>query len=319
MSTHNKQIEFEFNYADLQLTPYTGSAENSTQLLKKIINYLNSSEFPPDKKIIDRNKNQTGSISRELVMISNRFSERGVRCFGKIALIKNKAPMLWREGEDVVVSINRPENQKFIEVTHYLIHFDPNGTPIISIEFNNEGPRLSDIQFYLRQIGKESGIAKFFQSNLHLKIEYDQLDRQMRNIFSVNVKVKSAFTNRLNWLKMLKDMNDETGYKDIRIEFGFKRKRGLNGKYEHNTLGTDFARSLINWLKNKDTNIDYIDDLKMTYQSENDEVLSLDFIKNKEVSLIKLPSGYDPKDLRVAIDEEFSNYLSTGKTNTTKE
>jgi len=318
MSTHSKQIEFEFNYADLRLTPYTGSVENSTQLLKRIISHLNSSEFPKDKKILDRNKNQAGTISRELVMISNRFSERGVRCFGKIALIKNKAPMLWREGEDVVVSINRPENQKFIEVTHYLIHFDPNGTPIIAVEFNNEGPRLSDIQYYLRQIGKESGIAKFIQSSLHLKIEYDQLDKQMRNIFSVVVKVKSVFSNRLQWLKMLKDINDETGYKDIRIELGFKRKRGVNGNYEHNTLGTDFARSLIHWLKNKDTNIDYIDDLKMTYQNDDDEVLSLDFLKNKEVSIIKLQSGYDPKDLREAVEEEFSHYLTTGRTNTTE-
>ena len=201
-----------------------------------------------------------------------------------------------------------------------MIHFDPAGIPILMIEFNNEGPRLSDLEFYLRKIAKENDIAKYFKSSLHLKIAYDQLDKEMRNIFAFTVKVKSVYTNRVSWIRTLEKLNDEIGYKDVRLELFFKRNVDAKGKYDHNIKGTDFVRTLIGWLKKSDReNIKYLDDLKMTYQDEDDRIIELDFLKNKDVSIIRVPrtegKSFDQNDLRNALDQEFTNYLTTGKTN----
>jgi hypothetical protein len=311
--------EFEFNYASFSLTPYTGSNSTSTRLLKSIICKLNEPDFPKGKKLIDRNKNQTKSTPRQLVMISNRIEDKGIRCFGRIALIKNKAPMLWNTGMDIVEEIDKPENKQFIEVTNYVIHFNNSGEPVFMIEFNNEGPRLSDIDYYLRQIAKEFNIAKYIKSSLHLKVDIAQLDKEIRNVFDIVVKVKSVYSNRLTWFKTLQGLNEDCNYKDVKLELFFKRKKDNAGKFEKNIKGTDFARNIITWLKKDDRNIEYMDDLKMSYQCDDDNIVDLDFIKNRVVSLVTVPivegKSYDQKEYRFAVSNEFNKYLTTGKTN----
>lgn len=311
-------INFEFNYASIRLKPYNGDESSSSQLLKKIIATLNSDEFPNSKKIIDRHENRKNAVNRKLVIISNRLEDKGQRCYGKIALIKNKAPMLWG-GKDIIEEIKKVTNQQFIEVTNYVIDFNTTGDPVIMFEFNNEGPRLSDIEYYLRQIAKEYSIAKSTETCIHLKVSYEQLDKELNNVFSVVVKVNAVNNNKANWLKTLKTLNDDAGYKDVRLEMFFKRQKDDNGKYLRNIRGTDYARSIIEWLRKDKKNIEYLDDLKMSYQTNNeDEIIDLDFLKNKVISFINIPTEpsntYTFKTFREIVGNEFNSYLKTGTT-----
>lgn len=311
-------INFEFNYASIRLKPYNGDESSSSQLLKKIIATLNSDEFPNSKKIIDRHENRKNAVNRKLVIISNRLEDKGQRCYGKIALIKNKAPMLWG-GKDIIEEIKKVTNQQFIEVTNYVIDFNTTGDPVIMFEFNNEGPRLSDIEYYLRQIAKEYSIAKSTETCIHLKVSYEQLDKELNNVFSVVVKVNAVNNNKANWLKTLKTLNDDAGYKDVRLEMFFKRQKDDNGKYLRNIRGTDYARSIIEWLRKDKKNIEYLDDLKMSYQTNNeDEIIDLDFLKNKVISFINIPTEpsntYTFKTFREIVGNEFNFYLKTGTT-----
>ena len=81
-----------------------------------------------------------------------------------------------------------------------------------------------------------------------------------------------------------------------------------------------FAKRIIGWLKKDNNNIDYLDDLKMTYQVNEEEIVDLDFIKNRVLSLVKVPytAGklYQNKDFKFAVGQEFNKYLTTGKTTT---
>ncbi|MBL7935712.1 MAG: hypothetical protein JNM51_07875, partial [Bacteroidia bacterium] len=154
------------------MKPYSGDSGTSSQLLKNIILKLNEDEFPSEKRIIDKHENRKNSVRRKLVIISNRFEDKGVRCHGRIALIKNKAPLVWG-GKDIVEQIEKESNKQFIEITNYTINFSSDSEPIIMFEFNSEGPRLSDIEFYVRQIAKEFRLAKNIQTSLHLKTSYE--------------------------------------------------------------------------------------------------------------------------------------------------
>ena len=306
----------EFNYASIRLKPYNGDNSSSTQLLKKIIHILSSDELPNDKKVIDRHENRANSVNRKLVIISNRLEDKGQRCYGRIALIKNKAPMLWG-GKDIIEEIKKVTNQQFIEVTNYVINFNTNGDPIIMFEFNSEGPRLSDIEFYIRQIAKEFSIAKSTETSIHLKVPYEQLDKELDNVFSVVVKVNAVNNNKANWLKALKNLNDDAGYKDVRLELFFKRQKDDKGNYSKNIRGTDYARGIIEWLRKDKKNIEYLDDLKMSYQSnDNDEIIDLDFLKNKVISNVIIPINnniYNSTEFRSIVGKEFDFYLANGK------
>lgn len=312
--------EFEFNYASISLKPYSGDSGTSTQLLKNIISKFNQADFPNDKKVIDRHLHREKAVSRRLVLISNRFEERGQRCFGKIALIKNKAPLLW-SGQDIVEEIEKEQNKQFIEITNYVIHFHAGANPVIMFEFNNEGPRLSDIEYYIRQIAKELRLAKNIQTSMHLKITYEQLDSELSNVFGVTVKVNSGHNNKCNWLKILKTLNDDAGYRDVRLELFYNRTKDEHGRFIKNIRGTDFARGIIEWLMKDKKNIKYLDDLKMTYQvNDDDNIIDLDFLKNKVVSYLKIPHSdkniYKPSDFRFIVGQEFNYYLTNGVTST---
>lgn len=310
--------KFEFNYASVSLKAYKESPGTSSTLLRNIIKKLNEPEFKGEERIINKHANRKNTLERRLVMISSRLEPRATKCFGKIALIKNKAPKIWG-GEDLIEEIEKPENKRFIEVTNYVIHFEENGDPIIMHEFNSEGPRLSDIEFYLRQIATTFKLAKAIKSSLHIKTDYEQLGKNLRNIFSLKVKVKSAYNNRYEWLKILKNLNDDSGYRDVRLEFFYKRVKEEDGKYARNIIGTDFARNILGWLKKDRSNINYLDDLKMEYQEGDDEsIINLDFLKEKVVSIVNIPlvdgKSFDPKDFKSVVVNEFAHYLSTGTT-----
>jgi hypothetical protein len=305
--------DYIFNYASFSLQPFSGDSGTSSKLLKRIINKLNDENDPI---VISRfPKRKAGK--RELVMISNKVEDQGTRCFGKIALIKKKIPLVWT-GKDFVKEIERGENTEFIEVTNYAIHFCLDGNPIIMYEFNNEGPRFSDIDFYLKHISSIFKIAKNIKYTLHLDTDFGKLDKKVKNVFGVTVKVKSAYTNNYDWVDELKKLQEGTGYQDVRLQFFYGKVKDKTGNYKRNIKGTEFARNLINWLQKDKRNFKFLGDLKMNYQNIDDEVIDLDFLKNQSESLIKVPviNGiYVPREFKAFIAQEFEYYLRTGKTN----
>lgn len=310
---------FEFNYASFKLIPYSGQSGSSSRLMKEIILKLRENDFPNEKRIIDRYKNRKGANKRELVIIANRFGDKGLRCFGRIALIKNKAPLLL-VGSNIIEEIEKEKNKRFIEISNYSINFSNEGDPIVMFEFNNEGPRLSDFEFYIRQIGKDFNIAKNINYILHLNTEFDKLDKSIQNVFNVTVKVSSFYSNNASWFKALKNINEDTGYRDVRVELFYKRAKEENGKFIKNIKGLDFAHGIFNWLRKDRNNIEYLDDLKMSYQlNDSDEIIESDFIKDKVTSVIKVPLAegklYRTTDFDSEVGQEFNFYLRSGKTN----
>ncbi|MGZ4062131.1 MAG: hypothetical protein ACXVP0_04120 [Bacteroidia bacterium] len=309
---------YYFNYADVLLEGYADNKKNSSQLLKEIIHKLNDQNFLKGKRVIDRHENRTGSEKRLLVHISAPFEKGGGRVFGKIALIKNKSVFML-SGTDLIEQIEKPENKEFIEITNYSITFEPK--PIIMVEFNSEGPRLSDIEFYFRQISKDARIAKSIKTRFHLNVDYNKLSQKINNVFYVEVKVKANELYKsgdVNWHKGLKQLNDDVRYKDVRLEFFYPRIKDVKkGGLLRNVTGLKFARNIIDWLKGEPGNIEYIDDLKMNYVLEgSDKEINLDFIKNKTTSVLSIPIGNVNKRIEFNYDVgiEFSTYIQKGTT-----
>src|SRR6218665_544243 len=283
--------EMEFHYADLTLQPYAGSSSHSGKILKEIIEKMNNTtDFPDSKRVIPKHPNQ--NRKRRLVNLSASMAS-ATRCFGKIALIKEKAPQIW-SGKDIIEEIEKDENKKFIETTNYVINFSPIGEPIIMVEFNHAGPRLSDIEFYFGKVSKMFKIARSIKSTFHLDIDYQNISKELENIFNLSVKVKasdSVGTSSAEWHKPFKVLKDESGYADVRMQLFFKRAEDkTHGGFIKNIQGMKYVRDLFDWLAKDKKNIKQIEDLKMEYMvSGSDEIQDLDFLKNKTTSIVHIP------------------------------
>lgn len=319
-------VEFEFHYASINLKPRAGAIESSERLLRDIIDAMNHKDFPPEYRVIDKHEKRQKTHPRKLVHISSPLERGGGRCFGKIALIKNKAPMMWG-GKDLVEEIQKDKNKKFIEMTNYVINFNTNSDPVIMVEFNSSGPRLSDIEYYLRQVSSRYKLARSIQTTYHLDLDYYDLESKLTNVFDVTVKLDTTshiHTKSASWYKPFSQIREETGYKDVKMEFFFGRKKETNGKYVKNIKGLDYARNVLAWLKADDKNIEHIEDLKMTYELENTFIKDLDFMKNKTTSFVYvnlIPNSTKLKrsDFNHHVGQEFNYYLTEGKTNPQKE
>ncbi len=323
MSPINHYSLFEFHYISFSLEPYNGNMKTSSQLLKELIAKLGEKDFASGKRVLDRHKNRKGAVSRKLVHISSPFEQMGKRCYGKIALIKNKAPMTWA-GKDLIEEIENPSNKEFVEITNFVINFNENSDPVIMVEFNNSGPRITDIEYYFRQFLKDLRIAKSIKYVLHLDVDYAQLDKDLKNVFELSVKVNAPslpHSKGADWFTAFSNLKDGTGFSDARIQLFFDRRKDSNGKLIKNIRGLDFARNIIGWLKRDPQNIERVEDLKMSYMVDEDEnnIIDLDFIKNKKTSIINIPfynkTQFKASDFKYCVGQEFNYYLTTGKTN----
>lgn len=312
-------VEIEFHYADLTLQPYANDSTHSGKILKEIIEKMNNNtEFPDSERVIPRYP--TNRRKRRLVNLSASMAS-ATRCFGKIALIKEKAPQIW-SGKDIIEEIEKDENKKFIETTNYVIHFSPIGEPIIMVEFNHAGPRLSDIEFYLGKVAKKFKISKSISSTFHLDIDYKNISKELENVFNLAVKVRSneIGVNGVSWHKPFKVLKDEAGYADVRMEMFFRRAEDKErGGLVKNIQGMKYVREIFDWLGKDKKNIKQIEDLKMSYMvSGSDEIQDLDFIKNKTTSAVHIPVNdkglYSNPIYREIVGKEFTHYNSTGTT-----
>jgi hypothetical protein len=119
------------------------------------------------------------------------------------------------------------------------------------------------------------------------------------------------------WYQPLKKMQEDTGYKDLKIKF-FYGRRVDNGKTLSNFKGLDYVRDILGWLKTDKNNIESLESLKLQYEVEgSDEEKYLDFIRNKVTSFLVFTRGTNGKvprkDMKQKINEEFNLYLSSGK------
>ena len=315
-NSSQKHQTYEFHYATFTMEPYAQRQMDSAQLLKEILKQLSKSDLPDTLAVNDRYKDRKGTTQRELIIVSNRWTAGGTKCYGRIALIKQK-PVYLLSGRNLVEELKKEVNKRFIEVSHYVINFPSTGDPIIMFELNSEGPRVSDFEYFIRQISIHYRIAKKISFKLHLNVDYSELDKKITNIFNLTVKLPSTVIRVNEWFSAFRNINEESGFKDLRLEFYYKRIKEPNGKFLKNIKGLSFARNLLQWIYKDSKNIEDIDDLKMSYQTQDsDEILDLDFIKNKTESVLKIPI-FDGESIRRAdfdaiVGTEFDRYLNEG-------
>jgi hypothetical protein len=310
-----------FHYCSCRITPYKDNdGKSSSRLLKDILKKL--AELPGNERLIDSLKGQAGPSRRELVHVSARFYGPN-RCHARLAKVKDKAPFAWDSNTGAEEQLENPKNRRYIDMTNYLIDFTPEDEPVMMVEFNNEGPRILDIEFFLRKVATKYLLAKYIKFKLHTKFDIKGLSSKVSHVFDLKVKVNAAqliHLNGLSKLDALKDLRDEAAFQDVRLEFSFGyQKEGT--EYRRNTRALDFFRSILGFLDKKPDNLDHFKALKAKYMDEDhSEPIEMDFIKNKITSILNVPSQeetkyLDLKELRHKMDQEIFIYLETGEVN----
>jgi hypothetical protein len=154
MATGN--IDVKFHYFDFLFTPYKedGDSLNSEKILKACLQKINDEKRNEGKAIlINRHEGKTYAESRNMFVSSASIVLKDKKYKCQIALLRdNRMPQLVDKSNYTLRPIS--ELGSIAETTHFYIDFS-GSVPVVCCEYNYHGPRISDIEFYFRQISND--------------------------------------------------------------------------------------------------------------------------------------------------------------------
>uniref|UniRef100_UPI003217B20E hypothetical protein n=1 Tax=uncultured Draconibacterium sp. TaxID=1573823 RepID=UPI003217B20E len=316
----------KFNFFDFSFTPKVENekSDNSKSILKKCIDRINK-EFTTTQKaiVVDRNEGRKDEESRNLFVRIGAYSHRDKKYKCRIFLIRDaKLPTLVNKNNFRLTPLSLLGDHVIAETTHFYI--DMKGqTPVVCCEFNNLGPRISDIEYYFRQISSYQmlGISKACKAQIHMKMPINQVLESMSDVLKFRIKSRP---NRIKYLSkevddsFIANMNGLAGSVEprvIRIDAFFRDRGNSNKTKKKNNLAISFTKKVLNALKDDNKVADDIDDFYLEFEKEDgsDGVFSL--LNGKEEICVEAKSrgrGIDSKKLYEAVKVEFEEYLNNG-------
>jgi hypothetical protein len=317
---NDKTTKVKFNLFDFEFTPYEGKIKSSKSILVECINKINNEKTNNQKAIvIDRHENRVNELPRSLFISSAAYNikERKYKC--RIALIREgKIPTLVNKENYTITSFDKLGKHAIAEVTNFYIDVDGK-LPVVCCEFNSNGPRINDIEYYFRQISsfKMLRISKSCKASIHMKMPVDDVLSSLSDVLKFEIKVKP---NRLNYLTrevkgaFIGNMNSLANTvepKSIKID-AFFRDRGKSSN-EKNTKAISFVKNILTAVQKDSKIAEDIDDFTLEFEKKDGTEDVFQLLKGKvEIEAdcsFKSAGNLDTKELYEKVSEEFNNYL----------
>jgi hypothetical protein len=316
----NKKAKVKFHLFDFQFTPYEGNKKSSKSILVECIQKINGEKINNQTAIvIDRHENRSKEFPRNLFVSSAAYNLKDKKYKCKIALIREgKIPTLVNKENYTIAEFKKLDKHAVAEVTNFYI--DVSGDiPVVCCEFNSNGPRINDIEYYFRQISshKMLRISKSCKAKVHMKTPVDDVLNSLSDVLKFEIKAKPS---RLNYLTnevkgaFIGNMNalaNTVEPKSIRIDAFFRERGKVSGQRSKKAIS--FVKKILTAVQKDNKIAEDIDDFTLEFERKDgtEDVFSL--LKGKvEIETdcsFKTTGNLDTKELYEKVLKEFNNYL----------
>lgn len=282
-----------FNLYSINFSPKKEhETKTSKDILKNVLEYVTPVNLGNKVHIIDRHKNRKGSNPRELFIdyVTYNYVEKRYKC--RIVLIRSgRPPMLKPYDTFELISLDEVDKLgSLAEVTHFYIDLSKT-KPYIFVEFNSNGPRALDIEFYLRNVAHEVlSIAKVTALETYLDVSLDKVLDNIKEVLNFEIKIEpqnlDSIESRLknHYFSGLRSFGTllKTRFLNIKASFEVSEKGGvIYDNAEANNMITKLIRSI----KNKNTELDAFKNFAIEY-TDNEGV-------NQFINIIKNQKGFE--------------------------
>lgn len=319
--TNNKVREVKLYLTSLKFEPYAEfkGKYTTSSILKEVFSYLRTQRNEGKGHLIDKHENRDKAESRELFMISHRDipSKRRIRC--SMALLrKGKQPKLKPTDKFKLLPISDIDGD-IAEETHFFIDYSTSKC-VICAEYNDRGPRISDLEFYLRnvaglsnlKIARATEVTNFFNNTL------DETLAEMQNVLHMDVKFKPSDLAKMDadvrkhYYSGMENIGKTFKPKFFRIETYFQIP-GSNSKVKINNEANNWFIDMLGIFKKRKRNTKFFENFEVKYQDKEglDKVFNL--LKNREVITINVDSKADlkNKEMYELIASDFNQFIAT--------
>lgn len=139
-------------------------------------------------------------INREkrLYITSLSFNENQKRISGKILNIRmDSFPELMNTSDDKIRDIEADDDEGIIETAHFILSY-LNDSLVLSFEFNQFGPRISDFIYCIERISYRLGVLSKIEYQPFVRDELNSYKKRINRVSSVIAKVHKDDVKRIN-------------------------------------------------------------------------------------------------------------------------
>jgi hypothetical protein len=308
-----------FHFYSLKFTPYKENSgeHSSSSILRDIITYLSQQIQAGNGHLIDKNQERQQEERREIFLTSAVFmpKERRIRC--SIALLRaGRRPKLKPLDKFKLIPLSNMGT--IAEETHFFIDYSKN-YGVICLEYNYHGPRISDIEYYFRNVGRDTlKIAKATDVNMFMDTSIDDTLENLRNVLNMEIKIQpknfaqldtrligSYFTGMNNLGNLLKP-------KFLKIETLFQTPGKSVTSSQLNKEANNMVMDLLRTFRGRPFNIDAFDNFVVKYEDKEgkEEVFNLLKGKKEIIKEIDLSTIQKKREWYEIIEKEFDEFIN---------
>lgn len=307
-----------FHFYSLKFTPYKedSSKVNSSIILHKILTYLSNQINEGQGHLIDRNQGRPQEESRELFLTHAVFmpKERRIRC--SIALLRaGRTPMLKPLDKFKLIPLDHMGT--IAEQTHFFIDFSKN-VGVICLEYNYHGPRISDIEYYFRNVGRDTlKIAKATEIEMFMDTSIDDTLANLKNVLNMEIKIQpknfAQMDTRLvgSYFSGMNNIGNLLKPNFIKIETLFQTPGKSVTSSQLNTPANKMVLDLLRTFKGRPFNIDVFDNFVVKYESKDgkEEIFNLLKGKKEVIKEVDLSTILKARHWYELIEKEFDEFM----------
>jgi hypothetical protein len=320
MNKSDKNLEVRFQYFSLKFTPLKANDNyTSSDIMKNVITYISQKLLKDNQgHLIDRHEGRESS-RREMYMNRAIFihGERRIRC--SMALLRSgRKPLLKPRDKFKLVAINELGIDSIVEETHFFIDFSKS-SPFICCEYQHFGPRITDIEFYFRNVAhyvlKQS---KATETNFFIDAPIDETLLKLKNVLNFEVKIEPGKLEQLDtglknkYYTGLNTISSILKPKFVKIDASFHTydKGVVSGELDKPI--NKMIRDTLIAFRGRSFNMDAFENFVVKYEDKegNEEIFNL-FRGKKEIVLNLDISTIKNKDLYPIIKPEFDEFIAT--------
>lgn len=287
-------IPIKFHFYKLKFTPYSHSKnETSHTILHQVVTFLSQEQQAGRGILIDKHEDRGKESARPLFVTNSVFMFKEKRIRFSIALLRTgRIPMLKPADKFLLVPLDTSKGE-IAEQTHFFIDYNTDSI-VLCVEFNSNGPRLSDIEYYFRVVARDKlNLARATEIDLYMDTSIDKTLADLKNVLNIDVKVQPQKLSQLDpvivgqYFTGISNLGQNVKPKFVKIEVMFQTPGKQYISSQLNKEGNSMFTKILNAFKAKPTNMDAFEHFVVRYEDKDGKEEVFNLLKGKK-EIVKL-------------------------------
>ncbi|MBO6497234.1 MAG: hypothetical protein JJ978_16840 [Roseivirga sp.] len=286
---HNDIIPLKFNFFSLAFTPYNEKKHlTSKRIIRNVLNHIRSERENKRLVMFDKHAKRTDELPRELFMYRIKFLPKEERVVCSLALLRKGAlPKLKPKDGISLIPLSEVTKADIAEETRFVIDYSQH-VPIVCIQFNYHGPRISDIEYYLRQVSQHKlRESKKCDVNILMDNNLDDTIQNFKNVLKFDVKFEPKSLNYLdstlnkNYFSSMQTFGNKIKPKHLKVEALFQTPGVKTTSSQINNQGNKMFGDFLDSFKNRPYNIECFEHFEVKYEDTDGIEQTFNLLKQK--------------------------------------